>query len=131
MIVTEETKKAAQDVLDYIVENPGRHDQRYFVADGSSFQFDDNVCGTTMCIAGTAVFVTEGVNVLRECTFGALDFEIEGARILGLDWDEANMLFYTMDNNVAVDMTNAIAQGDAEKFHSLHSSYTASLDEAE
>jgi hypothetical protein len=131
MIVTEETKAAAQGVLDYIIANPEKHDQRHFVADSSSFQFDDNVCGTTMCIAGTAVFVIEGVSALRECTFGSLDFEHEGARILGLDEAEATALFYTMDNEVAVDMTNAIAQGDADKFYALHNSYTSSLDEDE
>lgn len=130
MIVTEETMAAAQAVVDYIIEHPEQHDQRFFVGvpsikhDGQRVEAgrlpDENICGTTMCIAGTAVYTSRSTEMVKCVENG---FEPEAAEILGLNEDECDMLFFTMDNNVALDMTIALAHGDSEKFYALYKAH--------
>lgn len=132
MIVTEGTKAMAQDVVDYIVENPERHNQANWVVsvdDGTQHQVvdaikkvkEEGVCGTTMCIAGTAIYLKYGVEGLVRAgdPRSTLHFEHVGAALLGLDDEESRALFFEMDNDKAIDATVAIANGDEDKFRTL------------
>lgn len=63
MKVTEQTKGIARAVLDYIAVYPERHDQSNWLAENGHELYADavtpeNICNTTMCAAGTAVFVS-------------------------------------------------------------------------
>lgn len=117
---TFETRKTAQDIVDYIEAHPDQHEQTTFWSaqgvrpEGAS----DNICDTTMCIAGTAVLLTEGLGTMIELRDGgsADEWEAKGAHALGLDEHEALRLFYTMDNDAAVEAVRAVANGDQVKF---------------
>lgn len=117
MNVTEETKEHAQHILNYITMFPERHEQSTWVEVPIGIYRDDltedNFCGTTMCIAGTSVFLTEGVEGLRRPTS---DFEDIAAERLGLSSVEAHDLFYNTDNDTAKVMLKAIVDGDEDAF---------------
>lgn len=125
---TPETRAEAQRVLDFIMENPEQHDQTAWwsaLSRGSRRVADarDNICDTTLCIAGTAVYLQEGVEGLRE-RYDAFfrsgpTLPERAADILGLSLDERNNLFLCMDNELARDMLIAVANGDQEKFDAL------------
>lgn len=140
MIVTEETKATAQAVLDYLIMNPEKHDQTAWAGithDTEDFPTyfwsthneatEENLCGTTMCVAGTAVYLSDGIEGLNACGQGAIGgtnatqetWVRRGAELLGLDMVEANVLFFTLDNDKAIDMLVAVANGDEDKFHKL------------
>lgn len=108
---TLETRETAQKVLDYIAEHPEEHSQAYFC-------HTDDICGTTMCIAGTAAYVTGGNDLITQIRFAPVErnWEQEAGPLLGLDLAEAFALFYCMDDAAAIDATRAIANGDEEKF---------------
>lgn len=107
-------------VLDYVTAHPEEHDQRYFV--GSRTRFGDvvgsvphrNLCGTTACVAGHAMLrsgytLRVGPRPFYDYSFVRPDGttvevpEIDGAELLGLDPDTAGALFYTMDNDMALE----------------------------
>ena len=129
MKVTEDTKRVAQEIVDFFMENPGVHDQDiWFYASEYDSDVDSpedvNICDTNMCIAGSAVYVTEGLKGLidtayhRDCD--APGFFDKGQEILGLDSEEAFVLFEdTMSNSTARDAVRAIAAGDEAKFHEV------------
>lgn len=111
MNITPETQTMAQRVLDYIHEHPEAHDQKQFFNDTAS-------CGTTMCIAGTALFLEYGI----QSDYEFFDRNFEGSftnvagRLLGLTDYEAEDLFYKMNNEIAVQMLKCIITGDEEGF---------------
>lgn len=111
MIVTNETKAIAQQVVDFIIANPEKHSQESW--------FANTQCGTTMCIAGTVAMFELDVHSITEFKWRTNDSSIFhfAAIRLGLNGDEANYLFYNMDNDVAFNAINAIAQGDVDKFN--------------
>lgn len=122
MIVTEETKANAQAVYDYIIVNPERHRQQDWIKmpDLTAYESirmankglsEENICGTTMCVAGTNDFLKRGYVSWGVSARAAVDF--------GLEDGEAEDLFYCMDKDLALDMVLAIAQGDADKFEQL------------
>ena len=141
MIVTEETKAQAQAALDYIHAHPEKHAQNHWVGinKGNAITYfwmdnlnvtEENLCGTTMCVAGTLVYLNEGVdglNRLHHNTMGVVDendvvvngWIVTGAKYLGLTSQEAYSLFFEMDEAKAVDMLTAIANGDEVKFQAL------------
>jgi len=99
---TEETRALAQEVLDYIHAHPEQHDQ------GST-----GMCGTTMCIAGTAAFLEWGVNAERVVydEYGGMT-EACGP-LLGLEPDEAEFLFFEMmDEEGAVQLLKQVIVGE-------------------
>jgi hypothetical protein len=113
---TIETREMAQKVVDYIGDNPERHSQSWFCSGWE----DEGMCDTTMCIAGTAVFLEGGSEALVEGRQNGVKWWTDnGARILGLNKNEALNLFYCMDNEAAVAATVAIAQGDEVKFNAV------------
>lgn len=122
---TPETRATARATLDYIAANPEKHKQADFYmvhGDDGMPQFGDRNlteqtwCNTTMCVAGTAVFVDGGLEALRNCE----DFDTEGADLLGLDFYEGSKLFYVMDESAAVAMMEAVAEGDEARFDEIY-----------
>lgn len=129
MRVTDESKALAQGILDYIISHPSRHNQADFIDMPGKYSellqtgiTEENICDTTMCIAGTAVYLTEGVEGVNRCKTDN-SWESTAAPLLGLSWEEGQHLFFTMDNSIAVDMVVAIASGDEEKFNALYGQY--------
>lgn len=120
MIVNEKTKAVAQSVVDYIKAHPESHDQREWVNPPKGRRgiplSEKNICGTTMCAAGTTVFIVDGAEALNEPVY---TFEHNAAEYLGLEYDEAMDLFYNMSNFHAVKQLEAIAAGDVEAFKAV------------
>jgi hypothetical protein len=118
MRVSEETKKHAQDILDFIAFNEEgvTHDQSvWWGRAGILNPPGGNVCGTTMCVAGTSTYLIEGIQGLHD------SFNIEHcARVnLGLEQDESRFLFYETNNRLSLDCLRALASGDQQKFHEI------------
>lgn len=108
----------ARRVYDYLVAHPERHNQGGFG--------HKNSCGTTMCIAGTAAWLDPGIPVygwfddynkglvmLDKNCFSATSGDsvsptdkivARAGELLGLTPVEANQLFYTFHNQVALDV---------------------------
>lgn len=138
---TIETRDLAQRILDYW-EATGMHEQDTWFGYGEVGVHveningqDINVCDTTMCAAGTAIFLNDH----REFLAAAKDilelppgtesallaqefFSVRGRELLGLDDNEAIFLFYTNNEN-AVELMRTVAQGDTEKFDQIASDY--------
>lgn len=123
MHVTEETKALAQKIQDYFILYPERHRQDEWVAvEGatSCLVTDENICNTTMCVAGTAVFLNGGMQAMNDCqAFYGSSFSETAQELLGLTYEEADRLFYCMDNQAAKDAVAAIAAGDEKKFDAI------------
>lgn len=108
MLVNEKTKSLAQQIVDFIIENPEKHNQDVF--------FQETDCGTTMCIAGAAIMIAYGITSGDKLY---ADPEDIAAPLLGLDSREAARLFYTAENERALNATMAIASGDQDKFYDV------------
>lgn len=120
---TVKTREVAQKVVDYIAEHPQEHSQSLFWAPANEYTEItqvENICDTTMCVAGTAVYITDGLEGMFASLYNrrhpTLSFAGRGASLLGLNKVEADSLFYCMDDAAAVDAVRALAQGDQEKF---------------
>lgn len=124
MIITKETKAVAQGVLNYFEKHPERHDQNswFTIAVGDRRREDtnllseDNLCNTTMCIAGTAVFLTSGIEEFRTFQDDDNEWFDAGSTLLGLSYDEADWLFYSASDETAKQAVEAIAGGSQEEF---------------
>jgi hypothetical protein len=133
MIVTEETKRVAQEAYDYIITHPEQHNQRNWLnpngqvnPQGASYTSlsalmgvpltEENLCDTTMCVAGTVDYLNSGM-VNWGCANRAAD--LLGLEVVDGSFDEIDALFYNMDNETALNMLLAIAQGDPDKFYHL------------
>lgn len=125
MQVTKETMAVAAGVVNYIETYPERHSQSswFRLALGGSntekttLVTEDNLCDTTMCIAGTAVFLTFTIEEFKEWDKDLeAHWEARGGELLGLDSSEASWLFYDCTNEEALKAVKAIAEGSQEKF---------------
>lgn len=107
---TRATRAHAQDILDYISEHPDEHDQNNWVT--GTIPEDatpETGCGTTMCVAGTSIFLKHGPAMLND----PIDLYSTLAGVeLGLNAVEKEALFYSMSNAQAVEALEAIAAGD-------------------
>jgi hypothetical protein len=122
MIVTEATKELASRILNYWVRT-GDHNQRFWVENSAvevtNLDDDFNICNSSMCAAGTAVFLSVSKNEFKDLARNHWGNDAmwtgKAAPLLGLDDQEAHKLFYSKDES-ALEMINAIADGDAERF---------------
>lgn len=136
MIVNEETKANAQAVLDYIHAHPEKHSQSNWVGNkqggGYFWRYFDSeitetnvVCGTTMCAAGTAIYLFEGVaglNAVGNPPVGALykSWSQAAGHYFGFEnSEESDKLFFRMNEEQVVDMLSALANGDLDKFEAI------------
>lgn len=106
----------AQEIIDYWDAHPGFHEQESWVG-GKVPYAEDDVCGTTMCAAGTAVFLAHGPSAVKQTLSGISDMSFaEQARdLLGLNYAESDALFYS-NNEQARNMMQALAIGDRDRF---------------
>lgn len=95
-----------------IIANPEMHSQL-------EYEYEDS-CGTTRCIAGWAIHLWGQDNgrtgslwqIRHAWSGGRLSSSHEaGQRILGLTPQEADELFYCMDNERALEMVQQYARG--------------------
>lgn len=104
---TKATRLLAQQVGNFIEAHPEAHDQDSWIYEDSS-----TVCGTTMCIAGTAAFLVNGLDF--KATLDAVrnhgGWEQYGSELLGLDSEEAEVVFYA-ENDAAKKYIKRIAKG--------------------
>jgi hypothetical protein len=115
---TEETRRLAQDVFDYIQENPEKHDQEhYFYQPEKSTGF----CGTTMCVAGTAMairynFDYRAIHKAMEAkladTGRVTSYCRMAGELLGLDVTEQDALFYEMNEELALQKLKKVIVGE-------------------
>lgn len=99
----------ARQVLDYILEHPDEHDQTHW-------GLHPDGCGTTMCIAGTAVTLDPdtgvtwyssesgqfmGTTVIVDDDPGPI--EVRAAELLGLDETQSHELFFDSTDEEALD----------------------------
>lgn len=114
MNITQETKAHAQAIVDLHVANPGHHDQSFYIGGVNgrhNAEVPENLCGTTLCIAGTSDLLDQGY--VSHYSFS------DASLRLGLGEWEAVALFYCENESDALDMTLAIANGDPDKFRSV------------
>lgn len=74
----------------------------------------DDVCGTTLCIAGHAMIESGEYTLIDHPVYGVdiapvdgrrwTGYEDEGRRLLGISDEDAQVLFYDVDNEDAVAM---------------------------
>lgn len=122
MISTPETRAHAQDILDYIAAHPEEHSQADWVRGGfvPSDATPETGCGTTMCIAGTSIFLKQGPNVLNN----PQEYYSElGRKNLGLTYEEKEILFFLVTDDVALRATEAIAAGSEDALHEVLKPY--------
>lgn len=128
-----ETQANAQGVYDYLIMNPDKHDQDLWVKDDSGLAVHNteqvNACGTTMCIAGATAYLYSDATEFNRLLAGETAVDMDrwvrvGMRHLGLTRIQASQLFFVMDNDVALDMLNAAANGDAKKFKTIRENYS-------
>lgn len=115
----------AQVLVDYFEAHPERHRQTKWVAQNGDDVFhaadvEKNFCGTTMCIAGAAAYFMSDTETFKELVEGDESWTRIGGRILGLDSDESEKLFYNLDNASALDMLRAVAADDMNKFERVY-----------
>lgn len=109
----------ALEVREMIKMHPERHSQKTWAREES--------CGTTMCIAGWACHLS-GLDFLMtlnesncDCGCGAgmiealklkdgREVDHAAADLLGLDRHTASSLFYTVDNDAALDMLDRLIE---------------------
>lgn len=126
MLSNEETRANAQAVVDYIIEHPENHKQReYFgkMTDSgleSDYDLSENACGTTMCIAGTHLFLKYGTRATKIFLASVNGSIKDAGNDLGLEGMERFKLFHEANEDTAFDLINALAQGDLEKFAEIH-----------
>lgn len=136
-------RRKAREIHTFLINNPERHNQaEFFVLKEKPEDWysatdwptnttavrnltEDNLCNTTMCIAGSAVYLGHSAEEIRSVLrYGqSIDWVSEGAKVLGLDTREAKVLFYA-DNANALALLEAVAEGDEEKFNSIRYSST-------
>jgi hypothetical protein len=119
MNITPETQAMAQAVLDYIHEHPEDHDQATF--------WRPTDCGTSMCIAGTALNIAYGVTCVNdffdivnpEPTNEVIGISDAAGRLLGLENPaEHDLIFYEYNNEAAIQQLKHLVTGDATAFMS-------------
>ena len=130
MNVTANTKAMARAVLDYIEAHPERQKQsHYFLVNGNvtaPAKANESMCGTSMCVAGTALFLSLPFEEFQQkgSHYADVEWFDEGASLLGLSRLEANLLFVgTLEaedpEQAAKEMLRAVAEGDSDQFTSV------------
>lgn len=100
----------ARAILDILEEDPDLHSQEVWGV--------RNFCGTTMCIAGHAAYLTGKAEFVDNISLNITDSDFEGkdfcelgAHLFGLDEDTAEQLFFEYNNKRALAGLKQIADG--------------------
>jgi hypothetical protein len=104
--------KTAQAVLDIIRLYPEAHDQKVFEV--LDVQFLDSQCGTMRCVAGWAQWLHDGIVDTSRCSLDNPRWvvEVRAAEVLGLNDDDASMLFFSTDEEQAIAALEYVARGE-------------------
>jgi len=116
-------KELAAEIVNVIKSNPDGHDQQSW-GEGTD-------CGTTACIAGWAAFLTGkahyevdehgGYSLLTENGF--MDFDEVSAKLLELNQETADKLFFYYNNEGALKALEYIAAGEDVPWSELMAEY--------
>lgn len=109
-MVSETGKVFASKALAYIEAHPEQHDQSYWIMGD-----EPGHCGTTMCLAGTISWLANG-------DVSITNTEYEAQEILGISREEAEIIFYEMNEDRAKAKLAKIARGemlDEEDFYTV------------
>lgn len=133
------TRALASEVLEFINKHPSQHNQGNWAGplrgNKDWIDWDNgevNICNTAMCVAGTAVMINDlglfaaklvGRSHPEWRTEAQFSWASLGEAALGLTYDEAQALFYCMDNQAAKQMLEAVAEGDKNKFWQIHNEH--------
>ncbi len=87
--MSELNKPLLEQVMTHINDHPDVHDQENWVINPDQYD-PSNIenCGTAACFAGWAC-------LLSGHTSKTVDVESKAVELLGLDWDDAAVLFYS------------------------------------
>jgi hypothetical protein len=125
MKVTNETRALAYEILAYWLRF-NRHSQGSWVGSDEPPIYTEkvgkqevNVCGSTMCAAGTAVFLSTTPKKFLKAAQNRFNddgwWEEKAGGLLGLDQGEAHKLFYS-NVTTAKKLMRAVAEGDKDEF---------------
>ena len=113
--MTTEYMKQAEAVLDVIERNPEKHDQGVWG--------EQNACGTTACVAGHIALLNDDAQyILNHANRMILmlnpgtvqrGFEWYAGEKLGLEDDDAYLLFYKTNNEQAKEALKYLAKGES------------------
>lgn len=116
----------AKVILDYITLHPELHNQELWVDIHGMIDSVDQLepCGTSACVAGYAVLFSNDPHFEFEVERGYVEispvddvdkeelFYDRGRKLLGLDHEDANSLFYRTSNEEARKALVYLAQGE-------------------
>lgn len=111
-----QTRQTALAVIGFWTLHPEKHDQSTFVSDLHDIKETQSLCGTTLCAAGTTVYIEGGIQGLLKMQH-ADDYTETARHLLGITYEESHALFYDMDNERARRVVAAIADGDTRVFN--------------
>lgn len=112
--MSQEVIEHAKDVYDYLIKHPERHRQSDWVMTGGvvgTIAGDISLCNTTMCAAGTSVFLKQGPAALIEAYQEDGVGELAQSN-LGLTTLEAEDLFFNMNEEDVLERLREIAYPD-------------------
>lgn len=118
----------AQVLVDYFEKFPDKHSQTTWVGINGKHVDDieevkENFCKTTMCMAGAATYLMTNRDTFIDCIDGNAQWTQVGGKVLGLTTDQADCLFYTMNERAALDMLKAAAANDMDAFERIWREY--------
>lgn len=106
-ILQKTPQELARQIWDHISAHPEEHDQRWWKAN-HDLHLAPERCGTTRCIAGWAVYFTQGCDTVMT-VYGYLK---DGSKLLGLSIYDAHLLFLHTDDRQAVEALECVVKGD-------------------
>lgn len=126
-MTTPETQAHAKEVYNFLTQNPHIHNQDAWVESNSSvnpkqwvISTEKNHCNTTMCIAGTSVYLREGVEGLAKFNTESDEKIKDAQKYLGLSDTQRSRLFYTLNNEMSLELLKALADGDVDGFNEIY-----------
>jgi hypothetical protein len=140
--ITPETTEQARRVYTYIALNPKIFEMNSWFsvegyepnehAEAAVIDLSANVCNTTMCLAGTQVFLSGGKEALKRLAEEDIDMVADAtemnraAAAFGLSPDEGYDLFVNTNNEQAFEIISGLARGSAEEFYEVFPDYRPS-----
>lgn len=127
----------AKKIMRAITEKPDQWDQHRWAAiqPEPNVEIVDGTCGTTMCLAGWACFLSgekinwrtaeaEGSQLVAHHLENGRSIEDRAVELLDIDWDDANALFYAYDEDTAKDhLQQVIDHGEVIDPYRVEESY--------
>ena len=126
---TQEHADHANDILNFLKSERVIHNQYSWVGverlriGRDNHVTEDNLCNTTMCVAGASVFLKEGLEGINKALYSVTDdiftFENKGTQNLGLTESQALVLFYETTEEEALAALEAISMRDKTSLNEI------------